>query len=168
MAVNHQARALYRDFEGLPAGERNMARYMFLTAEARDLYADWPETARENVGMLHLYASHHPRDPHLAQLVGELSAADRDFRRWWSQHDVYHPQYGSKRHHHPLAGDLTLGFEAFTPIGDSDQTLGLYTVEPASPSATALGVLAGWTASTTHRDGTQADGAPAEASTHRP
>ncbi|MFB7260755.1 helix-turn-helix domain-containing protein [Streptomyces nojiriensis] len=145
LAVNHLARALYRDFEGRPAGERNMARYMFLAPQARDLYLDWPATARENVGMLHLYASHHPRDPRLAQLVGELSAGDRDFRRWWSEHDVYQPKYGSKRYHHPLAGDLTLGFEAFTPVGEQDQTLGLYTVEPGSPSENALRTLADWT-----------------------
>jgi transcriptional regulator with XRE-family HTH domain len=87
LATNHLARAFYRDFEGLPDGEWNMARYMFLDAAARDLYVDWLATAREIVGMLHLYASHHPRDPRPAQLVGELSVADRDFRRWWAEHD---------------------------------------------------------------------------------
>ncbi|MFI1453976.1 helix-turn-helix domain-containing protein [Streptomyces roseus] len=169
LAVNHLARALYRDFEGLPAGERNMARYMFLAPEARDLYVDWPETARENVGMLRLYASHHPRDPRLAQLAGELSAGDRDFGRWWSEHDVYQPKYGSKRYHHALAEDFTLGFEAFTPIGDSDQTLGLYTVEPGSPSENALRMLARWTPSNTHTDRTQTDEtrAGAAVSAHR-
>ncbi|MFF4449998.1 helix-turn-helix domain-containing protein [Streptomyces sp. NPDC001502] len=145
LATNDLARTLYRDFEGQPAGEPNMARYMFLAPEARDLYVDWPGTARENVGMLHLYASHHPHDPRLAQLVGELSVSDPDFRRWWAEHDVYQPEYGSKRYHHPLAGDLTLGFEAFTPMGDPDQTLGLYTVEPGSPSENALRTLAGRT-----------------------
>ncbi|MFD9158781.1 hypothetical protein [Streptomyces goshikiensis] len=54
-------------------------------------------------------------------------------------------KYGSKRYHHPFAGDLTLGFEAFTPIGEPDQTLGLYTVEPGSPSENALRMLARWT-----------------------
>ncbi|AVH54648.1 MULTISPECIES: helix-turn-helix domain-containing protein [Streptomyces] len=150
LATNHLARAFYRDFEGLPAGEWNMARYMFLDPAARDLYVDWPETARENVGMLRLHASHHPRDPRLAQLVNELSVGDRDFRRWWSDHDVYQPKYGSKRYHHPLVGDLTLGFEAFKPMGDPDQTLGLYTVEPGSPSENALRLLASWTADNTH------------------
>ncbi|MGW1916809.1 helix-turn-helix transcriptional regulator [Streptomyces sp. NPDC002076] len=138
LATNRLARALYVDFDALPSEERNMARYMFLNDAARELYVDWPETARENVGMLRLYGSHHPQDPRLAQLVGELSAADRDFRRWWADHEVFLPRHGVKHYHHPLVGDLTLGFEAFTPMGDTDQTLGLYTVEPGSPSERAL------------------------------
>ncbi|MET8129544.1 helix-turn-helix transcriptional regulator [Streptomyces sp. NPDC005065] len=159
LATNRLACALYLDFGALPAGERNMARYIFLNDAARDLYVDWPGTAREIVGMLHLYASHHPHDPRLAQLVGDLSDSDRDFRRWWADHDVYQPQYGSKRYHHPLVGDLTLGFEAFMPMGDPDQTLGLYTVEPGSPSENALRMLAGWTAENPHIG-------PAEAAKH--
>ncbi|MEU5866922.1 MULTISPECIES: MmyB family transcriptional regulator [unclassified Nonomuraea] len=39
------------------------------------------------------------------------------------------------------AGELTLGFEAFTSAGAPGQTLGLYTVEPGSPSAAALGEI---------------------------
>ncbi|MCX5015017.1 hypothetical protein OG765_29210 [Streptomyces sp. NBC_00555] len=57
---------------------------------------------------------------------------------------MYQPECGSKRYHHPIAGDLTLGFEALTPTGDPDQTLGLYTVESGSPSERALRMLAGW------------------------
>jgi transcriptional regulator with XRE-family HTH domain len=146
LATNRLTRAFYLDFEALPVGERNMARYMFLNEAARDLYVDWPETGREVVGMLRLYASHHPHDSRLDQLVADLSAGDPDFRRWWADHEVFLPQYGSKRYHHPLVGDLTLGFEAFTPTGDPEQTLGLYTVEPGSPSENALRMLAGWTA----------------------
>ena len=40
----------------------------------------------------------------------------------------------------------SLGFEAFTPMGDLDQTLVLYTIEPGSPSEHALRMLASWTA----------------------
>ncbi|MGI5144447.1 helix-turn-helix transcriptional regulator [Streptomyces sp. CA-106110] len=150
LAANHLARALYPDFDALPAGERNMARYMFLNDAARDLYVEWPQTARTIVGMLRLHASHHPHDPELAQLVGDLSVSDQDFRRWWGDHDVFQPKYGSKRYHHPLVGDITLGYEAFTPTGDPEQTLGLYTVEPGSPSENALRILANWTANDAH------------------
>ncbi|WP_030990730.1 MULTISPECIES: hypothetical protein [unclassified Streptomyces] len=64
--------------------------------------------------------------------------ADRDFRRWWAAHDVYLPKHGVKRYRHPLVGELTLGFEALAPVGEADQTLGLYTVEPGSASQRAL------------------------------
>jgi transcriptional regulator with XRE-family HTH domain len=146
LATNRLARALYADFDALPAGEQNMARYMFLDGAARDLYADWPRAARDTVGVLRLYASHHPHDPRLAQLVGDLSVSDPDFRRWWADHDVYQPQHGTKRYRHPLVGELTLSFQTLTPTGDPDQTLGLHTVEPGSPSENALRLLASWTA----------------------
>ncbi|MCX4513671.1 hypothetical protein OHA27_25780 [Streptomyces sp. NBC_01619] len=74
---------------------------------------------------------------------------------------MYQPKYGSKRYHHPLVGELTLGFEAFTPMGDLDQTLGLYTVEPGSPSENALRLLASWTADSTYtQPGEGLGGAP--------
>ncbi|WP_328627946.1 helix-turn-helix domain-containing protein [Streptomyces sp. NBC_00353] len=38
LATNRLACALYLDFDALPAGERNMARYIFLNDAARDLY----------------------------------------------------------------------------------------------------------------------------------
>ena len=68
-----------------------MARYIFLTDAARELYVDWPETARENIGMLHLYASRNPHDPQLTRLVGELSSGDADFRRWWADQTCSSP-----------------------------------------------------------------------------
>jgi transcriptional regulator with XRE-family HTH domain len=145
LAMNRLAQAFYLDFGALPAVEQNMARYMFLNDAARDLYVDWPETARENIGMLHLYAGRHPNDPLLRRLIRDLSAADPDFRHWWDQHDVFQPRHGTKRYHHPLVGDLVLGYEAFTPAGDIDQTVGIFTVEPGSPSEKALRLLAKWT-----------------------
>jgi transcriptional regulator with XRE-family HTH domain len=151
LAANRLARAFYQDFHA-PTGERNLARHVFLNEAARDLYVDWPDTARDIVGMLHLDASHRPQDPLRADLVSELSAIDGDFRRWWADHDVHKAQHGSKRYHHPLAGDLELGFESFAPIGDSDQTLILCTVEPGSSSERGLRLLADLS-----RDGPQSD-----------
>jgi transcriptional regulator with XRE-family HTH domain len=141
LATNPLARGFYPEFNA-PISEQNLARYVFLNEAARDFYDDWPDTARDIVGMLHLEASHRPQDPLRADLVTELSTVDGDFRRWWADHDVYKPQHGSKLYHHPLAGDLELGFEAFTPVGNPDQILTLCTVEPGSPSENALRLLA--------------------------
>jgi hypothetical protein len=50
----------------------------------------------------------------------------------WAAHNVKFHRTGTKRLHHPLAGDLTLAFEAFELPGDPGQRLNIYTVEPGS------------------------------------
>jgi len=60
-------------------------------------------------------------------------------------HDVFRREHGTKRYHHPVVGELTLAYEALTPTDDPDQTLGLHTAEPGSPSEQALRLLASWT-----------------------
>ena len=148
LASNRLARALFTDFEALPHRDRNMARFMFLDETARTLYTDWETSARGTVAALHLYAGRYPHDPRLAELIGELSLQDADFRHWWAEHDVIRRTNGTKRYHHPLVGDLVLDYEALVPTGDPDQILGLHTAEPGSPSAHALRLLADWTTET--------------------
>ncbi|MEV0907309.1 MmyB family transcriptional regulator [Streptomyces hokutonensis] len=97
------------------------------------------------VASLHLYAGRHPRDPQLADLIGELSVRSEAFRRLWADHDVPARTTGTKRLHHPLVGDLTLDFVVLAVEGDPDQNLTILTPEPASPSAEAITILASWT-----------------------
>jgi transcriptional regulator with XRE-family HTH domain len=144
LATNTMARALVTDFDRLPHRERNMVRYMFLNDGARELYLDWEMAARSTVAALHRYAGRYPGDPQLAELVGELSVRDTDFRRWWADHDVFQHGVGYKRLHHPAVGDLTLDYEFLTVAGDPEQSLGLHTAEPGSPSEQALQLLASW------------------------
>jgi transcriptional regulator with XRE-family HTH domain len=160
LASNRLARAFYTDFDALPHRERNMARFVFLDATARELYVDWAAAARGIVAALHLYAGLHPHDPQLAELVGELSVRDGDFRRWWADHDVFRRENGTKRYRHPVVGDLTLSYEAFNPTGDPEQTLGLHTAEAGSPSEQALRLLGSWTAAAA--PGARPDSAPLE------
>ncbi|MFI6359894.1 helix-turn-helix transcriptional regulator [Streptomyces sp. NPDC050743] len=152
LASNQLARALYTDFEALPVRSRNMARLAFLDDDFRSLYVDWEEAARGVVASLRLYAGRHPHDPALAELVGELSVQDADFRRWWAENDVFQRTHGTKHYHHPVVGDLILRYEAFTPADDAEQTLGVSTAEPGSPSAERLSLLASWAGSAHHLD----------------
>ncbi|MFG2780886.1 hypothetical protein ACGFY7_23905 [Streptomyces prunicolor] len=80
----------------------------------------------------------------MAELVGELSVQDTDFRHWWADHDVFQRTHGTKRYHHPVVGELVLGYEAFAPTDDPEQILGVSTAEPGSDSAERLKLLAGW------------------------
>lgn len=146
LAANRPARALHTDFDARPRRERNLARFTFLDDNARTLHADWEAVAHAAVAALHLYAGNHPHDPRLAELVGELSLRDEDFRRWWAAHDVRRRTHGAKHFRHPLVGDLRLDYEALAVTGDPDQILGVYTAEPGSPSAEALRLPADRTA----------------------
>ncbi|WP_329071572.1 helix-turn-helix domain-containing protein [Amycolatopsis sp. NBC_01480] len=144
LASNRLARALYTDFDALPARSRNLARLIFLDDTVRSVYANWEGAARGIVASLHLYAGRNPHDPALADLVGELSVRDQDFRRWWADHDVFERTHGVKHFRHPVVGELVLGYEAFAPADDPEQTLGIWTVEPGSPSAERLRLLGSW------------------------
>jgi transcriptional regulator with XRE-family HTH domain len=161
LAANRLAYALYTDFEARPRRERNFARFVFLDEAARTLYADWDQVAGDCLAALRLYAGRHPDDPQLTELIGELSLHSDTFRRLWADHDVRAHASGVKRLHHPLVGDLTLDYVALAVEGDPDQTLVIYTPEPASPSAEALSILASWT-------GTSTTGPRASEQTHKP
>ncbi|MGA5454487.1 helix-turn-helix transcriptional regulator [Streptomyces umbrinus] len=166
IAINGLGAAFYTGLDLLPAGQRNILRYLFTVDAARELYDDWAGTARTVVAELRRYAGTHPHDPKLADLVGDLAVRDHDFRRWWADHDVYRREYGSKRYHHPLVGDLELGYEAMTPVGEPDLTFGTHTVEAHSPSAEALALLASWSA--TSKPGSTAKHAAADTATADP
>ena len=141
LAANALARGLYTDFGALPRRERNLVRFLFLDAAARELYVDWSEAARSAVAGLHLYAGRNPDDARLAELVDELSVRDTDFRRWWADYDVHRHSHGVYRFHHPIIGELVLNYEALAHTTDPEQFLGLYTAEPGSPSEQALRLL---------------------------
>ncbi|MEU1572987.1 helix-turn-helix transcriptional regulator [Streptomyces collinus] len=160
LAWNRMAAALFGDWAEQPAQERNWARMVFLRPAYRELFVEWDQKAADIVGYLRMDAGCHPDDPQLSALVGELSVKSEDFRRLWAAHDVKEKSYGVKRMRHPLVGELTLSFETFRLVDESEQSLITYHAEPGTPSAEALRLLASWGADAT-RSGTRAS-APSE------
>ena len=61
LAANPAARELFTDWAALPAGERNLVRWMFTTDRAREVYLDWEPEARAMLGRFRLAAARHPR-----------------------------------------------------------------------------------------------------------
>ncbi|MGE2736526.1 helix-turn-helix domain-containing protein [Mycolicibacterium vaccae] len=143
LATNRAARVLFADFDALPPRERNYARWMLTSPEARNLFADWDVQARSAVENLRLDVGNDPDDPAAQALVDELSSASAEFRTWWAEHRVFQRTYGTKRLRHPVVGELTVDYETFTMPGDADQTLFAYTAE-AGASQDALNLLLSW------------------------
>ena len=141
LAANWMARQLMGGWLDAPVNEHNLARFLFLDPEARDLHADWSTMAEEAVATLRLYAGQHPHDPQLARLVGDLSIQSPEFARWWAAHDVRSRSHGVKTYRHPQLGEVTVHCEALEFPGDDHQRLCIYTAEPGSPSDQALRLL---------------------------
>jgi hypothetical protein len=139
-------RALFPDL--FPAGKPvlNSARYMFLDERSRVFYPDWETTALEAVSGMRLFAGQDPSDKALMALVGELATRSNEFRTWWGGHTVRTHSTGTKHIHHPVVGDMTLGYEALAITSTPGLVLMTYLAEPATPSADAMNLLRSWTA----------------------
>jgi transcriptional regulator with XRE-family HTH domain len=147
LATNALARALLADFDAMPAKDRNYARWMFMSPQARELLVDWDVQARVAVENLRLDAGREPDDAAMQALVGELTIASPEFAAWWQEHRVFQRTHGDKRFRHPIVGDLTLQYESLSLPGDGSQTLFTYTAEPGTASHDALALLASWSKS---------------------
>ncbi|MBC3988076.1 helix-turn-helix transcriptional regulator [Streptomyces sp. AC563] len=150
LAWNPLAAALLTDFEAVPEKRRNYVWLLFRDPSFRTLHADWERMARSAVAMLRREAGRNPHDQRMASLVGELSMRDEDFRQWWGDHHVAVRSGGSKVLRHPVAGELTLDWDALACVSDPDQQLVVWSAEPGTPSHDGLRFLASWAASADH------------------
>ncbi|MGN9843096.1 helix-turn-helix transcriptional regulator [Nonomuraea sp. H19] len=124
----------------------NVARMLFLDPHMRELYADWTQKARSTVADLRLIAGHHPDDPRLTGLVGELTVGSPKFAKLWSAHTVGDCGTNTRTYHHPLVGTMELMVEFMTLPDDEGQRVAVYNADPGSPSEAALRLLADLTA----------------------
>ena len=146
LAANQLARALFSEAYGQEAAGFNMARYLFLDQRSRSFYVDWEVVARDMVAALRIEAGRNPRDRGLSDLVGELSTRSQEFATLWSAHNVKIHATATKTMRHSVVGELELTGEALALPGDPGLILIIYTVDPNSASADALGFLASWSA----------------------
>lgn len=120
----------------------NLVRATFFDPRVRDMFGDWDAITASAVAGLRALVGPDVDDPHLNELVGELSVRSERFRRLWARHDAAPKRSGTARIEHPQVGALELSFEKL-PIPDTDrQTLVLYHAERGSRSAQALTLLA--------------------------
>ncbi|PPK92628.1 helix-turn-helix protein [Kineococcus xinjiangensis] len=146
LAANRLARALFTDFEAMPAPQRNLVRWLCTDPTARELFLDWEDVAADAVAALHRQVGKDACDPLIAALVGELSVVSEEFARWWASQRVFSRTHGVRRLRHPLVGRLDLAVEHLLVPGPLEQALVVHSAEPGSASAEALGLLASWTA----------------------
>lgn len=123
----------------------SFARWLFLDPEAQVRIVNWTDFAAPAVGALRYEVGRHPDDRRLADLVHELRSGNPDVAQWWDDQRVTFRTSVTKHVAHPTAGPLSFGIESVVGPHDPEQRLVVYTIEPASPTAHVLPMLASWT-----------------------
>jgi hypothetical protein len=126
LVSNPAARELFTDWAALPAGQRNLVRWMFTTARAREVYLDWEAEARAMLGRFRLAAARHPHDPDFTALIAELRRDSGHVRDWWPRHNVTAVGNGSKKLLHPRLGPVEYSHVVLQLADNPDQTLVTY------------------------------------------
>jgi transcriptional regulator with XRE-family HTH domain len=142
LAINKLGSALYSPVLARSDNPPNLARFIFLAGSDSGFYADRAGMSRACVGNLRAETGRNPADTILSGLISDLSAGSAEFRALWAEHDVEYYRTGVQPFRHPVAGDLTLNYNAFELPGDPGQTMIVYTADPDSPSHEALTRLA--------------------------
>ncbi len=122
----------------------NLARFAFLSEQARDFYPDWNEATDVTVAILRVEAGRYPHDKDIHEIVGELSTRSEEFRAKWGAHNVRRHGTGVKNFHHHVVGDVTFGFEGLEVTEDPGLQVLIYTTTPGSASEERIRLLGSW------------------------
>ncbi|GGK32609.1 helix-turn-helix transcriptional regulator [Nocardia camponoti] len=138
LAWNQLASALFVDFAKLTVQQRNWSHLLFEDERIQALFDDPMIGARDNVAFLRLMNSRYPNDTEMTDLIARMLTRSTTFRDLWDKRNVAEKSYCEYLLHHPLVGDMTLGFQgAFLP-DEPGKLLVTYTAARESASADRL------------------------------
>ena len=141
LAWNPLAGALLGDFARLAVAERNLLS-LFLHPQADQTCPDRKATVAELTAMLHAQVAAEPGHPRAEELIATLTARSAEFAELWGRHDVEETTRGRMRIIHPLAGELSLDWDAYPMPGAPGPVLIVCTAPPGGPDAERLQRLA--------------------------
>lgn len=126
VAWNAAAAVVLTDYDALLPVERNILRLLFLDQRSRTLQRDWEGMAQFVVAVFRADIARAGADASVEPLVGELRQASPDFARIWDDGDVRGFGDGLKHLRHPVLGDITLEYSAFSVDGRPDLSMLVY------------------------------------------
>ncbi|MGC5566946.1 helix-turn-helix transcriptional regulator [Streptomyces sp. FR-108] len=137
LAKNAVAAALLAPFEGTP----NMVRVLFEHPRAREVFVEWPVVARATVHALRLHAGRFPDDPHIHNLVSDMSQAAPEFLHLWQENKVENMSRAFKVFELPGTGRIELTYQTFDVHDAPGQQLLVGVPEPGSVSVAVIASL---------------------------
>jgi len=128
VAWNRAAAVVLTDYGKLPAGQRNILRFLFCNPAVRAKQHDWDSVARFVVGAFRADVARVGLVSEVGELVDELCSISPEFDALWRSNEVHtHAEADSvKRLHHPTLGLIELEQSAFSVDGRPDLHMIVY------------------------------------------
>ncbi|MGF6371611.1 transcriptional regulator with XRE-family HTH domain [Paraburkholderia sp. RAU6.4a] len=128
IAWNRAATVVLTDYSGLPAGQRNILRFLFGDPGARAKQHDWESVARLVVGTFRADVARAGLASEVGDLVDDLCRASPDFDRMWRENQVFSHSEGEhvKRLLHPKLGVIEMEYSLFAVDGRPDLSMIVY------------------------------------------
>lgn len=147
LAWNAMSSALHGDWTALSVDRRNLNRLRFLPdptdpprSDVGSTDVERAATAATAVAGLRGAAARYPDDPGLARLLADLRQGSAEFRTLWETQGAGGWRSHRKTVVHPTLGPLVLDCDTLH-LPDADQLVVVYSAEPGSAAAEALGLL---------------------------
>jgi transcriptional regulator with XRE-family HTH domain len=122
-AWNAAAAGLFAGWLDTPDPRPNLARFVFLSPQARRLLPDWRDRARRVLAEFRADCAAHMEDAPVARLIAELRRDSAEFAELWRLHGVTGREGGARRFAHPTLGPLNYDQTAFSVSGRPDLKL---------------------------------------------
>jgi transcriptional regulator with XRE-family HTH domain len=117
LAWNRLNTLIYRDYNNMPAGERNLLEILLSRKSGHLSPADLESTARRLIARLRFDYSKSDDDPRFETLIRRLDAASPVFRRIWRIPEFSLRAFGVYRFKHPRYGELAFEHTSSVPDG---------------------------------------------------
>lgn len=114
-------------FSRLAHEDRNTLLLVLCRPDARRMFGThWKKLARRMVAQFRATHDLWAGDPAFVDLIERLRNGSREFRQWWSAHDIAGLAAGEKLLDHPEKGRMTLKYATFQANDDPALKLAIY------------------------------------------
>jgi transcriptional regulator with XRE-family HTH domain len=130
---NRAAELVFTFSEIAPPHSRNFIWRSFTSPVLRG-HRNWEQLAKSLIAQFRGDSARYPGDQGFGELIEDLKKFSKEFRLWWSHHDVKTIPDGHKSMAHPALGHLEFEYVSLQVPLNHDQKVIIYTCSPETAS----------------------------------
>lgn len=132
IAWNKAAELIFVDYSKINICQRNQMQIMFMNDNYKALFPDWEVYAKIMIAEFRVACGKNVEDTWLLNFIKKLSFESKEFKDWWSMHNVESKPEIFKTIHHPALGNLSFEHTSYLISEDTNLKMHINTAPPKS------------------------------------